>query len=154
MGYRVRGVKQGRFKPKNPEKYVGDANNIIYRSSWEKRLMIYLDSHPDVMNWSSEEVVILYLSPIDHRFHRYFPDFKVKMINKSGKEETLIIEVKPEKEQNLPVKRKRITESYLEEVATYAVNQTKWAAAKEYCADRGWRFVVMNEKDLGIGKRR
>ena len=39
---------QGRFKPKNPSKYMGDPTNIIYRSSWELRLMSYLDDHKNV----------------------------------------------------------------------------------------------------------
>lgn len=154
MARKFRGMKlrQGVFKPQNPGKYQGDLDNIIYRSSWEKRMMIYLDTHPDVLEWSSEELVVPYVSPVDNRFHRYFPDFKAKVKTASGAEQTLVIEIKPEKEQSLPPKQKRVTESYISSIATYAVNQAKWKAAEEFCRDRGWKFVVMNEHDLGIGK--
>jgi trans-aconitate methyltransferase len=70
---------KGVFKPKNPQKYNGDPTNIIYRSSWELKYMMYLDSHENVLSWSSEEVIVPYRSPIDNKVHRYFPDFVVKM---------------------------------------------------------------------------
>ena len=73
---------QGKFKPRNPQKYRGDSTNIIYRSGWELKLMSYLDKHPGVLLWNSEEIVIPYRSPIDGKMHRYFPDFYVEMINK------------------------------------------------------------------------
>ncbi len=135
----------GRFKPTNPEKYIGDHTNIIYRSSWECRVMSWLDKNPDILSWGSEELIIPYKSPVDGRFHRYFPDFIVKTRNK-----TLIIEVKPERETKEPKLRKRVTKQYLQEVMTYGVNQSKWKAAEEYCLDRGWEFKVITEKHLGI----
>ena len=66
---------KGKFKPHNPFKYVGDPTNIIYRSLWELRFMRYLDSHPNVTQWASEEITIPYFSPVDKKIHRYFPDF-------------------------------------------------------------------------------
>jgi hypothetical protein len=48
---------KGFFKPKNPKKYRGDPTNIIYRSGWELKLMLYLDDHKEVVSWGSEEVV-------------------------------------------------------------------------------------------------
>ena len=65
---------KGMFKPKNPQKYRGDPTNIIYRSSFELKLMVYLDQHPEVISWGSEEIIIPYKSPIDNRYHRYFVD--------------------------------------------------------------------------------
>ena len=61
---------QGYFKPKNPHKYKGDPTNIIYRSSWELKLMKYLDERKDVVKWGSEEIIIPYRSPIDGRVHK------------------------------------------------------------------------------------
>ena len=68
---------KGRFKPKNPQKYKGDPNNIIYRSTWEVKVMNYLDENPSVIWWGSEELPIPYYNPIDKkkaslfsRFHR------------------------------------------------------------------------------------
>lgn len=135
----------GRFKPSNPEKYIGDHTNIIYRSSWECRVMNWLDKNPDIISWGSEELFIPYRSPVDGKYHRYFPDFIVKTKNK-----TMIIEVKPDRETKEPKPRKRMTKQYIQEVATYGVNQSKWKAAEEYCLDRGWEFKVITEKHLGI----
>jgi hypothetical protein len=48
MGKLVRGYT-GRFVPKNASKYLGDPTNIIYRSLWERRVMVYLDEEPSVL---------------------------------------------------------------------------------------------------------
>jgi hypothetical protein len=147
---------QGRFKPKNPSKYLGDSANIIYRSSWELKLMAYLDVHPNVVRWGSEEIVIPYRSPIDGRIHRYFPDFYVEQINMNGKKEKILIEVKPKHQTLEPDSKNKLTpkgmisKRYLSEVATYGVNRAKWKAAEEYCKDLGWKFQLLTENELGI----
>jgi hypothetical protein len=141
---------KGKFKPKNPSKYKGDPSNIIYRSSWELKFMIYLDDHPDVLQWASEELVIPYRSPVDGKVHRYFPDFTVRKKTLEGITETLLIEIKPFAQTKEPVKKKTINKAYINEVMTWGVNQAKWKAADEYCKDRKWRFLVMTEKELGI----
>ena len=120
---------KGIFKPKNPTKYRGDANNIIYRSSWEVRVMKYFDDHPSVIWWASEELVIPYYNPIDNKKHRYFPDFIAKMKQNDGKVMTYVIEVKPESQTKMPT-QKRKTKRMIQEMATYAVNQEKWKAAE------------------------
>jgi hypothetical protein len=140
----------GRFNPTNPQKYMGDYKNIIYRSSWECRVMNWLDKNDDILQWGSEELIIPYKSPVDGRFHRYFPDFLVRVKTKDGKTKTMIIEVKPDRETKEPKPRKRLTKQYLQEVTTYGINQAKWKAAQEYCLDRGWEFKVITEKHLGI----
>ena len=140
---------KGRFRPKNPSKYKGDPSNIIYRSSWELRVMKYLDENSSVLWWASEELFIPYLSPVDNRPHRYFPDFIVRALNKDKKEVTMVIEVKPEK-QTKPPAQKRKTRQYLNEVVTYAVNEAKWKAANFFCKEHGWEFKILTEKDLGL----
>ena len=145
---------EGRFKPKNPTKYMGDPTNIIYRSGWELKLMSYLDTHVNVLQWSSEEVVIPYKSPIDGRRHRYFPDFYLEQINTNGIKEKILIEVKPKYQTIPPVvqttKTKKPTKRYINEVKTWGINQAKWIAAEEFCKDRGWKFQIMHEDHLGI----
>lgn len=141
---------QGKFKPKNPSKYKGDPTNIIYRSSWEAKFMKYLDEHPDVLLWASEELVVPYRSPVDGKLHRYFPDFLVKKKNAQGIVETLMVEIKPASQTIEPTKKKTINKQYINEVMTWGVNQAKWKAAKEYCDDRKWRFLVLTEKELNI----
>lgn len=140
----------GRFIPKNPKKYVGDSNNIIYRSSWECKVMSWLDQNPAIISWASEELIIPYISPVDNRKHRYFPDFIVKMKTRDGTLKTMMLEVKPKKQTMQPEPRKRITKQYINEVTTYGVNQAKWKAATEYCLDRGWEFKLITEEHLGL----
>lgn len=143
---------QGRFKPRNPQKYRGNISNIVYRSSWELKLMYRLDSDDQIISWGSEENPIPYRSPLDNRIHRYFPDFIVTKLNKDGKRETLMIEVKPFKQTQVPERKERVTKKYLTEVKTWGINEAKWKAAKEYCKDRGWKFLILTEYELGIKK--
>jgi hypothetical protein len=140
---------KGRFQPKNPKKYNGDADNIIYRSTWEVRVMKWLDEHPNVVWWASEELPIPYKSPLDNKIHRYFPDFIAKIKQKDGSVMTYIIEVKPIEQTKMPVQKKK-TQRYIREAATYVVNQEKWKAADIFCQEHGWKFMIMTEKELGI----
>ena len=140
---------KGWFRPKNANKYNGDVNNIIYRSSWELRVMKYLDDNPNVIWWCSEELVIPYYDPIQNKKRRYFPDFVVKTKRKDGTVMTYVLEVKPESQTKQP-QQKRKTQKFINESVTYIINQSKWKAATEFCKDHGWEFKVITEKDLGI----
>jgi hypothetical protein len=140
---------KGWFKPRNPQKYKGDPNGIIYRSSWELRVMKYLDDNPAVVWWASEELPIRYISPIDNKVHRYFPDFIVRTKRKDGQETTMVLEVKPYRQTQMPVQKRR-TQKFINEMATYAVNQEKWKAADLFCEEHGWQFKLITEKELGI----
>jgi len=140
----------GQFKPSNPQKYVGDHKNIIYRSSWEARVMNWLDKNPSIVSWASEEVVIPYVSPVDGRWHRYFPDFVVKVKDKNCTLKTMMLEVKPKKQTKEPEQQRRVTKRYITEVTTWGVNQAKWKAATEYCLDRNWEFKLITEDHLGL----
>lgn len=141
---------KGKFRPLNPQKYKGDSSNIIYRSSWELKLLMHLDSHPDVLEYSSEEVVIPYRSPIDNKVHRYFVDFYVKKRNTDGTIESCLIEVKPKYQTQPPKVQPKPTKKYLTEVKNWGVNSAKWEAAREYCNNRNWKFYIFTEYELGI----
>lgn len=141
---------QGKFRPKNPKKYVGDVEGIVYRSSLELRLMKHLDEHPDVLQWNSEEVVIPYVKPTDDRVHRYFVDMAAQIRDRHGNIKTYLIEVKPKAQCYPPPKPKTKKQNarYLGEMVTYAVNQAKWKAATEFCKKQGWEFTVMTDEHL------
>lgn len=143
---------KGIFKPKNPQKYKGDPTNIIYRSRWELLVMGRFDSDPNVIWWSSEETIIPYRSPLDNRIHRYFVDFTAKLNTFDGKTKTVLIEVKPASQTVPPVIQESKTKSrkYINEVMRWGINSAKWKAAKEYCKDRGYEFMIMTEKEIGI----
>ena len=141
---------KGRYQPNNPLKYKGNFRNIIYRSLWELKFMKYCDSNQNILEWGSEEIVVPYRSPIDNRYHRYFPDFYIKVRESTGKIKKYIIEVKPQKQCIEQKVQKRKTKSYVYQVCEYAKNQAKWEAAKEFCEDRKWEFKVLTENELGI----
>ena len=141
---------KGLFKPNNPNKYKGNIKEIIYRSSWELKLMREFDSDPSVIKWGSETIIVPYRSPVDNKIHRYFVDFIVTKINKEGILETTLIEVKPSKQRKPPKIPKKKTKNYLIESVTYAVNVAKWKAAEEFCKDRKWKFEIKDERDLNI----
>jgi|TARA_B110000211_G_C13972376_1_gene505563 hypothetical protein len=139
---------KGKYNPTNGEKYVGNTKNIVYRSMWERRFMKYCDENPEVLSWSSEELVIPYLSPVDRKLHRYFPDFLIK-VKRGDKTQTIVIEVKPKKETKPPKKKKTITPRYLYEMKTWSVNEAKWKAANTFCLDRKWEFKIITEDQVG-----
>ena len=141
---------KGKFQPRNPSKYLGDPSTIVYRSSWELKFMIWLDGHSSVLGWSSEELVIPYLSPIDNRVHRYFPDFVVKKKTPEGRTETVVIEIKPKKETSPPKVINKPNKRYITEVMKWGINSAKWKACDNYCKDRGYKFQILTEIELGI----
>ena len=143
---------QGKYIPINPEKYIGNPNEIFYRSSWEKKLMLFFDKTPAILEWNSEETVIPYISPLASRAHRYFTDFSVVYKTKTGEIKKAIVEVKPFKQTLPPENKSRKTKQFINEVSTYAVNQAKWAAARDWCKKKGFEFMLITEKELGIGK--
>ena len=112
--------------------------------------MVWCDRNINVEEWGSEEIIIPYISPVDGRVHRYFPDFYVRARTKTGGKTRLIIEVKPLKQTQTPKKQQRRTKKYLNEVRTYAVNDAKWKAAREYCKDRQMVFMILTEKELQV----
>ena len=149
---------QGLFHPRHPEKYVGDVNNIVYRSSWELRFLQICDSNDNIIQYASEEFSIPYLSPIDNKVHRYYPDYLIKVKESNGSIKKYVIEVKPKRQTEKPKKRSRVTKTYINEMRLYAVNQAKWKYAQEFCKDNLLEFKIITEEQLfnnnGSGTRR
>ena len=141
---------RGKYYPSFPRKYKGDPTNIIYRSLWERKFMVYCDRNNKILEWGSEEIALPYISPQDNRVHRYFPDFYIKAQENTGKIKRYLIEVKPLKQTTKPKKPKRQTKGYIREAFEYARNQAKWKAATEYCGDRMSQVKVITEKELDI----
>lgn len=139
----------GRFFPKYPSKYAGNPAEIVFRSAWERTFMEYCDRRPDVIKWSSEELIVPYYFPGDRKWHRYFPDFLLNVRTKTGEIQTWLVEIKPVRQTRKPAavspKSKR---PQLREAIEYARNVSKWKAAETFCKAKGWRFVILTEKDL------
>ena len=141
---------RGRYIPTYPKKYKGDPSNIIYRSLWERKFMVYCDRNDRILEWGSEEFFIPYRSPLDGKIHRYFPDFYVKVKTKQNTIKKWVVEVKPKAQTRPPSTPKRKTKKYITEVRNYAINDAKWKNAIEYCNDRNMEFIIITEDELGI----
>jgi hypothetical protein len=140
---------KGRYKIKNPDKYLGNPTNVIFRSLWERNTFRWCENNPKVRAWSSEEIVVPYKCKVDNKLHRYFVDLSVEMNNG----QTILVEIKPKKETLPPKQPKRKTKKFLNEVITFSKNQDKWEAADQYARHKGWKFQVWTEetlKNLGI----
>ena len=140
----------GKYRVQNKEKYVADLQECEYRSSWELRYMKYLDNEPNVIEWASENIVIPYYNPVERRTRRYFVDFYVKVLSKTGAIKKYIIEIKPLVQCNPPKKPKRMSARYKNDLKAYFRNQSKWKAARKWAEKRDWEFIVITEKELGI----
>lgn len=112
--------------------------------------MKWCDLNPSVLEWGSEITVIPYKSPVDNKVHRYFVDFYVRVRSRDGVITKYLVEIKPERFTRPPDKPKRQTKKFIDEVFLYGTNQAKWKAADEYCLNRGMKFLVLTERDLGI----
>ena len=137
---------KGRYNPIHPKKYKGDHHNIVYRSLWERKFMVYCDTSDNIIEWGSEEIIIPYLSPWDGRMHRYFPDFYIKVKQHDGSVKKFIIEVKPKKQCSPPEKTpKRKTKRWFKEVKTWGVNSAKWKYATSWCENNGMEFTLCHD---------
>lgn len=149
----ARNYHQGFFTPRNPEKYIGDVKNIVYRSSWELKALKWCDMNPSVLQYTSEETIVPYFNELDGKMHRYFVDLTIKIKTAQGVR-TFLVEIKPESQVKKPVPPKRVTKksqvNHLAEIDTWIVNQQKWKAAEAYAEKRGWQFKILSEKELGI----
>ncbi len=139
---------RGRFIPKNPAKYVGNHTNILWRSSWELAFFKWLDQNPAILRWGSEELYIPYLSPLDGKIHRYFPDIVVLYKHKDGGLRKEIVEIKPYKET---VETPKMTPR---DAQALIVNRAKWKAAAEFAQQQGATFRVITERTMFAGMRK
>ena len=72
--------------------------------------------------------------------------------NKQGNVDTLVVEIKPLKQTKQPsAGKKKSKRSLINENITYAINTSKWEAAKKFCESNSWKFVILTEKELFDG---
>ena len=141
---------RGKYTPRNPKKYKGDPSRIVYRSLWERKFMVYCDTNRAILEWGSEEIIIPYLSPVDGKIHRYFPDFYIKVKKHDGTTEKSIIEIKPKIQCSPPKIPNRKTKRFYSAVKTWAVNEAKWKYATEWCNNNDMKFQILTEDHLNI----
>ena len=146
-----KGTSKGLYKPENPEKYIGDINNVRFMSSWELDVHKFLDRNPNVIKWGSEIVAIPYFKRMTGRMHKYYIDYYVKFKKANGDIVEELIEVKPYAQTKEPkmTKRKK-QQTYLYEKAMFETNVDKWRAAQDFCNKKGITFRILTEKDIFI----
>jgi hypothetical protein len=144
---------QGRYRVRNPEKYVGNVKDVVFRSLWERKFMIWCDTNPSVLKWGSEIYPIQYYSKVDGKVRKYFIDFFVQIKKADGSIQNLAIEIKPFSQTQPPVRGKKKEKTYIQECLTYQINQDKWAAAREWAKKNGFEFIILTEYDLGLAKK-
>lgn len=148
---------QGFYKLTRPEKYVGDPKQVIFRSSWERKMFGWCESNPSVLRWGSEIAPIRYYSQIDGKERRYFPDIWMIVQTREGGQQKVIVEIKPHKETIPPKGPKnngpKTKAKYLREAMTYQRNKDKWKAAEAFAKKYDMKFIIMDEYALGIKKR-
>jgi hypothetical protein len=141
----------GFYRPINYEKYKGNPMDVVYRSLWERKFMIFCDMNNSVIEWNSECVTIPYRSPIDGKMHRYFVDFYVKMKTKNDEIKKYLVEIKPKRQTIPPVENpKRKNKTWKNAVMAFVKNKSKWDAAKLFCEERQMDFLILTEEHLGI----
>ena len=137
----------------NPEKYLGDKSNCIYRSSWERSAFRWCDLNENVAEWASEELSIYYMHPVTGKRAKYYPDLFIK----TAGGDSIIVEIKPKVQTKEPSAPKRKTKKYAQEYMTWLVNQAKWEAAYKVAEKNNLKFQIWTEdtlNEMGITKLR
>jgi len=147
---------KGRVQLRNPQKYMG-IGNPTYRSSWEEKVVHYLDLNQRVIRWGGENIIIPYHFALDKspgNVHRYYTDFYCEVLDKENNIKKFILEVKPKSSLSAPVKPKNPTKkamkNYLYQLSTYIKNKNKWDATEAYCKAHNITFKKITEQDIVI----
>lgn len=134
---------QGYINPNSCKKLFPGLNNepIIYRSSYEKKFIYWLENNKTIKYWGSECFFINYTSIIDGKIHRYFPDYFIEFIDGTK----MVVEIKPYNQTHKPINENNIWAN-----KEYMKNISKWKAAKEYCDARGYKFKILTENTINF----
>jgi TnsA-like endonuclease N terminal len=111
--------KEGFFTSKK-----NGGKKMHYRSNYELTVYKLLEKRVDVEEYEVEPIGVEYNLNGSHR--RYYPDLKVKFTD--GR--IALWEVKPANQKG------------------WQINEAKWGAARNYCANRGWSFEVITEAEI------
>ena len=134
--------KQGYINPLSCKKLFPGLKHdkIIYRSSYEKTFIQWLEQSNKIKFWGSECIKIPYISTIDKKTHNYYPDYFVETTDG----ECYVIEVKPYNQTKKPVNENGWA------AKEYVRNSCKWRAALEYCDYKGFKFKIITERTINL----
>ena len=137
--------RQGIFIPKNIDKFIG--SKAIYRSGLELKFFRFCDDNKNVVKWGSENVIVPYYSPLDNKGHRYYVDNYIEILE-GNKLTKYLVEIKHSRETKPPKTKYRNRKHLLYEQKTFVTNQAKWEAARKYSKKKGYKFIILTEKEL------
>jgi len=133
---------QGKFVPKNPQKYIG-LKTPTYRSSWEWQFMRFCDTNAAIQQWACEAIQIPCRNPLTGKNSIYIPDFFIQYVDAKNRTNVDLIEIKPQNQTVLEsVGKSKVRQ------AQYIQNQAKWAAANAWCRHQGIKFRIITENEL------
>ena len=113
-------------------------DNIIYRSSYERKFIYFLENNKDVKYWGSECFSIPYYLIIDEKMHTYYPDYFIEMQDGTN----IVVEIKPYNQTQKPVNENCWASR------EYIKNMCKWKATQDFCRAKGYKFRVLTEKTI------
>ncbi len=162
-------TKQGYYQVQKKEKYIGDPNLVVYRSSWEMAFCKWCDYAPSVLRWSSEPIKIPYYdrvsklneckklgldpnNPRNWQVRNYHTDFWVE-IDKGDVVEKWFIEIKPKNKLKKPIpphkdSKLKLIKRFNIEAKEYLINEAKFAALKEWATRHNTKFYIFTEDTL------
>lgn len=133
---------QGKFVPKNPQKYIG-LKTPTYRSSWEWQFMRFCDTNTAIQQWACEAIKIPYRNPLTNKNSIYVPDFFIQYVDAKNRMNVELIEIKPQNQAFLEdVGKSKVRQ------AQFIQNQAKWSAANAWCRQQGIKFRIITENEL------
>lgn len=132
--------QQGYINPESCKKLFPGLQHdrIIYRSSYEKKFMTWLETHKTVKHWGSECFCIPYYYVVDEKMHKYYPDYFVEFEDGT----CMVVEIKPSNQTKKPINEN--CWAYKE----YVKNMCKWKATKEFCEAKGYKFKILTEQTI------
>jgi hypothetical protein len=157
----------GNYVPKNKDKVLklNTQGGVYYRSSWEKKIMYWLDNKKEIIKWGAECLRIPYqMTHFDNgdmrvKEHSYYPDFYYEMRNSDGVLKQVVVEVKPMKEYKMvqllkegklevPEKGIKKLKSFEYDLKMAYKNKNKWETMIRWCDKKGYDFIIITEEHL------
>ena len=158
---------QGNYVPNNKDKVIklNTQGGVYFRSSWEKKIMHWLDYNPTITKWGAECLRIPYqmthFNNGDSKIkeHCYYPDFYYEMRLSDGTLKQIVVEVKPMKEYNMvialnegklsvPEKGAKKLKGFEYDLKMAYKNKNKWETMISWCNKKGYEFIIITEDNL------
>lgn len=158
--------QQGNYIPINKDKVLilNNEGGVYFRSSLEKKIMVWLDNSKNIRIWSAEHLQIQY--QLVHNIggvptlknHTYYPDFYYELVKENSEVRKVVVEVKPQSEyidailftegkfnipENATLKKLRSIE-YRFKMAQK--NAEKWKTMIKWCNKKGFEFIIITEE--------